>query len=154
MALRIELTGDRDRGPGYGQMRLSPFNAEDHVELLLESNQGKQPYLGGKGEWSSQEIWHRIPVASYDGTGITLDLSPELVDPIATQPSRVVFKATVRAAGAQDAGRVMVKSLLPSAAGGARPDSGNGVVEHGRWRNLPPMFDHAIAGIRARAAGR
>lgn len=131
MALRIELTGDRDRGPGYGQLRLSPFTAQGSVGLLVESNQGKQPFLAANGQWSAQEVWHEVPVTATEDQSVIINLGPELVDPIATQPSRVVFQARIRANGVEEVSRLMVRTLLPSAAGGERPDSGPGTVIHG-----------------------
>lgn len=138
MSIRIELSGDRERGPGHGLLRATPFAPEGAVTLLVQRNQEKQPFLAGDGTWSNQEVWHEIPAVAGDDGSVVLALGPVLVDAIATQPGRVLFQATLRSGGRDEVGRVILRSLLPSAAAGARPGQEAGVVVHAAAAEPPP----------------
>ena len=131
MALKIELVADKDRGPGHGLMRISPFAADGTVSVLVQRNQDKESYLAGGGQWSNQEVWHEVPASTGADGVVVLALGPDVVDPIATQPGRVMLQATVKAGAARDSGRMMLRGLLPSVAAGRRPEDVGEVVVHG-----------------------
>lgn len=139
MALKIELGPDKERGPGFGILRIDGLLAvAGGLQVSIQSNQGGGRFLDGLGSWQSQEVWHDLPASGGEG-GQSIGLGPDLVDPIAGLPSNVMLRMQVRSGGKSDAGRVVVKDLLHSVASGARPPGDGGTVAH----VVPPVAEAA-----------
>ncbi|MBN2751701.1 MAG: sel1 repeat family protein [Rhodospirillaceae bacterium] len=131
MAIRLELTADAVRGPGYGHLRIHGLPPVDQpVRLWVQRNQGTEPFLGRGVQWVTQSVLHELPPPVADGDLQTLSLGPELVNPIALLPPNCMVMIGVEANGIKDQGRVVIRQLLPSAAAGEGADNQTQVVRH------------------------
>lgn len=127
MALKIELGPDRDRGPGYGLLRLEGAAVvAGPLEVSIQSNQ-KGQFLGADGGWQNAEAWHALN-ARADGAGVMVPVGPEMVDPVASLPPNCILRLKVK--GLNDFGGVNVRGLLPSSASGSRPAGEGDRVVH------------------------
>jgi hypothetical protein len=125
MAIRIDLTVDPARGPGYGLLKIIGLPPETGaLDFWVERNQGAETFLGTGGQWTTQTVLHSVGAPSDEGGGKVLRLGPEIVDPIATLPPNCLVLMGVEAAGVKEQGRVTVRGLLASSAAGARVESG------------------------------
>jgi hypothetical protein len=117
VAIRAELSADKDRGPGYGLLRIAGLGAPGGaVDLSLKCNQVTAPFLGLAGRWQATEVWHSVTAMTAEGDDLLILVGPEIVDPIVAQPSRVAYFLTV-AAGVQKQGATLtVHRLLGSGA--------------------------------------
>ena len=65
MAIRPELSADRERGPGYGRLRVSGWRSTDPIRFALQRNRASEPFLGKEQTEScpvndrlcSQAVW-------------------------------------------------------------------------------------------------
>ena len=117
MAIRAELSADKDRGPGYGLLRIAGLGTPGgSVDFSLKCNQVTAPFLGTGGKWQATEIWHTVTAMTAEGDDLLIPVGPEIIDPIVAQPSRVAYFLTV-AAGVQKQGATLsVHRLLGSGA--------------------------------------
>lgn len=101
MAIRIELTADKDRGPGFGILRIEGLPPlAPPVDLAVERNQGRERFLRSGGVWQASEAWFTIDnVVAGDSVSL-IRVGPEIVDPIVGQPPTVAYRLTI-AAGTQ-----------------------------------------------------
>lgn len=101
MAIKADLSADRERGAGYGQFRISGFGeSAGPVDFSLMRNQGTQPYLGKGGMWQASETWHTADAMDIDGDNVVIPVGPDIVDAIVGQSANVAYRLTV-AAGAK-----------------------------------------------------
>ena len=117
MAIRAELSADKDRGPGFGLLRIAGLGtAGGAVDLSLKCNQVTAPFLGAGGRWQATETWHSVTAMTAEGDDLLIPVGPEIVDAIVAQPSRVAYYLTV-ATGVQKQGATLtVHRLLGSGA--------------------------------------
>ncbi|VUX45426.1 hypothetical protein DF3PA_120028 [Candidatus Defluviicoccus seviourii] len=117
MAIRAELSADKDRGPGFGLLRIAGLGtAGGTVDLSLKCNQVTAPFLGTGGRWQATETWHSVTAMTAEGDDLLIPVGPEIVDAIVAQPSRVAYYLTV-ATGVQKQGATLtVHRLLGSGA--------------------------------------
>ncbi len=117
MAIRAELSADKDRGPGFGLLRIAGLGtAGGAVDLSLKCNQVTAPFLGAGGRWQATETWHSVTAMTAEGDDLLIPVGPEIVDAIVAQPSRVAYYLTV-ANGVQKQGATLtVHRLLGSGA--------------------------------------
>lgn len=117
MAIRAELGADKDRGPGFGLLRIAGLGAAGGtVDLSLKCNQVTAPFLGAGGRWQATEAWHSVTAMTAEGDDLLIPVGPEIVDAIVAQPSRVAYYLTV-ATGVQKQGATLtVHRLLGSGA--------------------------------------
>ncbi|MBX3516186.1 MAG: hypothetical protein KF815_04510 [Rhodospirillales bacterium] len=117
MAIRAELGADKDRGPGFGLLRIAGLGtAGGAVDLSLKCNQVTAPFLGAGGRWQATETWHSVTAMTAEGDDLLIPVGPEIVDAIVAQPSRVAYYLTV-ATGVQKQGATLtVHRLLGSGA--------------------------------------
>ena len=127
MALKIELGADKERGPGFGRLRIEGAAVgAGPLQVSIQSNQ-KGQFLAADGAWQNAEAWHDL-YASADGAGVVVAVGPELVDPIVNLPPNCVLRMKIK--DINDFGGVTVRGLLHSAASGARPQDESSRVEH------------------------
>lgn len=125
MAIRIDLTVDPARGPGYGLLKIIGLPPEaGALDIWVERNQGAETFLGTGGQWTTQPVRHAMGAASSEGPARLLRLGPDIVDPIATLPPNCLVLMGVEAEGVKEQGRVTVRGLLASSAAGERVESG------------------------------
>jgi len=117
VAIRAELGADKDRGPGFGLLRIAGLGtAGGGVDLSLKCNDAKAPFLGAGGRWQATEAWHSVTAMTAEGDDLLIPVGPEIVDAIVAQPSRVAYFLTV-ATGVQKQGATLtVHRLLGSGA--------------------------------------
>lgn len=117
MAIRAELSADKDRGPGYGLLRIAGLGTPGgSIDLSLKCNEVTAPFLGLAGKWQPTEIWHTVTAMTAEGDDLLIPVGPEIVDAIVAQPSRVAYFLTV-ATGVQKLGATLtVHRLLGSGA--------------------------------------
>ncbi len=117
MAIRAELSADKDRGPGFGLLRIAGLGtAGGAVDLALKCNQVTAPFLGAGGRWQATEAWHSVTAMTAEGDDLLIPVGPEIVDAIVAQPSRVAYYLTV-ATGTQKQGATLtIHRLLGSGA--------------------------------------
>lgn len=118
MAIRADLSADRERGPGHGRLRVGGFDpGDDALELSLMRNQGTAPYLGNGGIWQPTEAWHPAVDVERAAGELVIRVGPEIVDPIVTQPTTVAYRLLLAAGVKRDAGTLRVsRPLLGSGA--------------------------------------
>lgn len=118
MALRADLSADKERGPGYGRLRVGGFDPKDEpLEICLQRNQGTTPYLGASGAWQATEAWHAVGAIERAGAELVVRVGPEIVDPVVTQPTTVAYLLTVAAGVSRASGTLKVtRPLLGSGA--------------------------------------
>jgi hypothetical protein len=96
VAIRAELSADRDRGAGHGLLRIVGLAAGDGpIDFSLRRNQGSAPYLGPLGTWQATEAWHPAGEAQADGEALVILLGPEIIDPIVGQAANVAYQLVV-----------------------------------------------------------
>lgn len=140
MAIRLELSADAARGPGYGVLRIQGLaDIAGPVRLWIQRNQGAETFLGLQGVWVTQKVLHELPQpVQEDGTAI-LRLGPVLTDPIALLPPNCMVMIGIEADGARGQGRVTIRNLLASTAAGAGVENGTRVVRHEEEPVAPPV---------------
>ena len=104
MAMRAELSADREQGAGHGLLRITGLpTGPGPLHFSLRCNQEKAPFLG-TGGWQSTEAWHTISEAGAEGTDVlTVPLGPEVIDPIVGQQTNVTYLLTVTVGAAKQA---------------------------------------------------
>lgn len=122
MAIRTELSADKERGPGYGILKIEGFSsAEDPVDFSLMRNQGSEPYLGQTGLWQATETWHSAETIEATGGSLLIPVGPTIVNAIVNQSTTVAYRLTLASGTAKDAGTLrIVRPLLGS--GAAAPE--------------------------------
>jgi len=113
VAIRADLSADKERGPGHGRLRVGGFDPGDDVlELSLMRNQGTAPYLGDGGIWQATEVWHTAGEVERAAGELVIRLGPEIVDPIVTQPTTVAYRLTLAAGVTRASGTLKVSRPL------------------------------------------
>ncbi|HRW59051.1 MAG TPA: hypothetical protein P5340_00225 [Defluviicoccus sp.] len=117
MAIRAELGADKDRGPGFGLLRIAGLGtAGGAVDLSLKCNQVTAPFLGAGGRWQATETWHSVTAMTAEGDDLLIPVGPEIVDAIVAQPSRVAYYLTVATGVEKQGATLSVHRLLGSGA--------------------------------------
>lgn len=122
MAIKADLSADRERGAGCGQLRIAGLGElSGPIDFSLMRNQGTQPYLGTGRVWQASESWHSAGEVTRDGDGVVISVGPDIVDAIVGQPANVSYRLTVAAGAKKEATTLKVhRPLLGSSA--AAPD--------------------------------
>jgi TPR repeat protein len=122
VAIRADLSADRERGAGYGQLRISGLGeAAGPIDFSLMRNQGTQPYLGKGRMWQASEAWHAADEARAEGDAVVIPVGPDIVDAIVGQPANVAYRLTVTTGARKHMATLTVhRPLLGS--GAAAPD--------------------------------
>lgn len=117
MAIRAELSADKDRGPGYGLLRIAGLGTVGGaVDFALKCNQVTAPFLGTGGKWQATEAWHSVTAMTAEGADLLIPVGPEIVDAIVAQPSRVAYFLTVATGVEKQGATLSVHRLLGSGA--------------------------------------
>ncbi len=117
MAIRPELSADRERGPGYGRLRISGWRGADPIRFALQRNQASEPFLGHGAKWQATEAWHEVSASDRVGDEIVVAVGQEIVDPIVSQPTSVAYLLIVADDHHRDQGAIkLVRPLLGSGA--------------------------------------
>lgn len=128
MAIKCELTSDKERGPGYGILKIDGFGAADGpIDLSIMRNQGTTPFLGLGQQWQATESWHGVQDVDMVGSSLLIPVGPDVVDPIVNLPTTVAYRLTVAAGTTKQTGVIKVD----------RPFSG-------RRRRLPVSATHLL----------
>ena len=120
MPLKIEIIADRNRGPGYGLLRLEGLNTTgDSVTLTVQENQ-RGDFLTAEGRWQGQNASLTLPLIQGSDGAAMAPLGPQLVDCLATLPPSCRLQATI---GNQRGVILLSQELRPSTAKAAiQPD--------------------------------
>jgi hypothetical protein len=131
--IKSELSGDRQRGPGYGRIRFSgrAFDTTG-LQFALKRNQGNEPFLGPGGVWQATETWHDPEDVTVEQDATVIAVGPKIVDQVVEQPANVALVLTLRANGVQDAGRLKVVQPLLGSGAAAGPDNDAELIEQQR----------------------
>ncbi len=123
MAVKADLSADRERGPGCGQIRITGLgDPEGPIDFSLMRNQGTQPYLGQGRVWQASETWHVAEEVAADSDAIIIPVGPEIIDPIVGQSANVAYRLTVASGTKKQVATLTVhRPLLGSSA--AAPDT-------------------------------
>lgn len=116
-----ELIADRQRGPGFGRLRIANSRVEaEEIRFALMRNQGNKPYLGSGGEWQATEVWHPAEVAVRDDAALVIAVGPDVVDAVVAQPANVAFRLMLTADAVREMGTLKIVQPLygSNAAGG------------------------------------
>ncbi len=125
LAIKCELSGDRERGPGHGILTVTGLSATPGAfEFALMRNQGTEPYLGLGATWQTDEVLLSAKEAVRDGDATRVRVGPQMVDAIVALPTHVAYRLVV----ATDEGRVhgtlkVNHPLLGSKAAAPKPAS-------------------------------
>ncbi|MFO1153259.1 MAG: hypothetical protein U1E42_06290 [Rhodospirillales bacterium] len=123
MAMRAELSADREQGAGYGLLRLTGLPAglstdSGPIDFSLRCNQGTAPFLGSDGRWQATEAWHSVGDTREDEAGaLIVPLGPSIIDPIVSQPTNVTYLLTIAVGATKQA--TPVKLIRPLFGSGA-----------------------------------
>ncbi|MFZ1414661.1 MAG: hypothetical protein WAS73_08810 [Defluviicoccus sp.] len=119
MAIRAELSADKDRGPGYGLLRIAGLGTPGgSVDFSIKSTQVTAPFLGSAGRWQATEAWHSVTTMTAEGDDLLIPVGPEIVDAIVAQPMSGVGYFLTVATGVRKQGTTLtVHRLLGSGAG-------------------------------------
>lgn len=140
MAIRLELSADAARGPGYGVLRIQGLaEIAGPVRLWIQRNQGAETFLGLQGVWVTQKVLHELPQPGLEDGAAILRLGPALTDPIALLPPNCMVMIGIETDGARGQGRVTIRNLLASTAAGAGVENGTRVVRHEEEPVAPPV---------------
>ena len=122
MAIKTDLSADRERGAGCGQLRISGLGEiTGPIDFSLMRNQGTQPYLGKNRMWQASETWHAADEVAVEGDAVVIPVGPDIVDAIVSQPANVAYRLTVAAGATKQVATLTVhRPLLGS--GAAAPD--------------------------------
>lgn len=131
--IKSELSGDRQRGPGFGRIRFSgrAFDIAG-LQFALKRNQGNEPFLGPAGVWQATETWHDAEDVALEADAVVIPVGPKIVDQVVEQPANVALVLTVRANGVQDGGRLKVVQPLLGSGAAAGPDNDAELIEQQR----------------------
>lgn len=116
MAIIPDLSQDKERGPGYGRLRIRGLRVSGPFDFALMRNRGAEPYLGHGATWQATEVWHAATAFEQVGNDVVIAVGPEIVDPIVNQPaSGVAYLLVVATGTGQERGTlVVVRPLLSS----------------------------------------
>jgi len=129
VAIRTELSADKERGPGYGILKIEGFPApQDPIDFSLMRNQGSEPYLGQNGLWQATETWlsaERIgDLSEGSGGSLLIPVGPTIVNAIVNQSTTVAYRLTLASGTTKDAGTLrIVRPLLGSGAAAPEEDA-------------------------------
>ncbi len=120
MPLKIEIIADRNRGPGYGLLRLEGLNTTgDSVTLTVQENQ-RGDFLTAEGRWQGQTTSLTLPLIQGNDGAVMAPLGPQLVDCLATLPPSCRLQITI---GNQRGVVLLSQELRPSTAKAAASPS-------------------------------
>jgi len=120
-----ELTADRQKGPGFGRLRITKSRLEaEELRFALMRNQGNKPFLGGGGNWQATEVWHPAEVVDRDDAAMVIAIGPEVVDAVVAQPANVALRLMLSADDAREMGTLrIIQPLYGSSAAGGPDDA-------------------------------
>jgi TPR repeat protein len=128
VAIKAELTADRDAGAGHGRLRIiGVAPGPGPIDFALRRNQGTAPFLGLGGGWQATEAWHPATGAETDSTGtLVIPLGPAIIDPIVGQATNVTYQLTLAVGAARQL--TSLKVIRPLFGSGAAAADGGGPV--------------------------
>ena len=149
MAIKAELSADRERGPGCGQLRIAGLGElSGPIDFSLMRNQGTQPYLGAGQAWQASETWHSAGEVAREGDGVVILVGPDIVDAIVGQPANVSYRLIVAAGAKKEATTLKVqRPLLGSSA--AAPDESAALEQQQREEEARRAREEEEAARRA-----
>jgi TPR repeat protein len=122
VAIKSDLSADRERGAGYGQLRIVGLGeSSGPIDFSLMRNQGTQPYLGKGGIWQASETWHAADEVVVDGDVVVIPVGPDIVDAIVGQSANVAYRLAVAAGATKQVATLKVHGPLLGS-GAAAPD--------------------------------
>lgn len=122
MAIRADLSADRERGAGYGRLRIVGLGeSTGPIDFSLMRNQGTQPYLGKGRIWQASEAWHEADEVEIDDDAIVIPVGPDIVDAIVGQSANVAYRLAVPAGAIRQVATLKVHGPLLGS-GAAAPD--------------------------------
>ncbi len=80
MAVKVVLTQDKNKGPGYGLLTISGLSAVNNLTLRFESNQINKEHLQPNGQWSASQASHDCILLERNENSVVVGLEPNTID--------------------------------------------------------------------------
>lgn len=153
--IQCELSSDRYRGRDHGILRVTGLQElSGPVYFSLMRNQGSERWLGTGGVWQSTCTWLSASDVETVGTTLLIQVGADVVEPIVSQPTNVVFRLFVAVGAERQAGVLrIVHPLLGSGAAGspleAGERAGEGLPQATRIIGFPNLLAALVVAVLA-----